>query len=89
MLGSYVGLETIARILPVVGSMATTAPWTSSPSACSPSKAAVCASGSMVSWTLPPLGSVLLSMSTSRVTKSRESSPESTSFCERSMPVWL
>ena len=89
MLGSNVGLETIARTLPVVGSSATTAPFASSPSARSPSYAAVWAAGSMVSSTLPPLGSVLLSMSTSRVTKRRESSPESTSFCERSMPVWV
>ena len=48
-LGSKVGLETIASTLPVLGSSATTAPWTSSPRARSPSKAAVCAAASMLS----------------------------------------
>ena len=47
------------------------------------------AAGSMVSWTLPPLVGLLLSRSTSFVTNSRESSPDSTSFWVRSIPVWL
>ena len=69
------------------GSSATTAPSVPSPSAARPSNAAVWAAGSTVSCTEPPLGSALPIRSTSRVTKSRSSSPESTAFCERSMPV--
>ena len=73
----------------MVGSSATTAPCASPGRASSPSQAAFCAAALTVSWTLPPLGSVLLSRSTRRVTKRRESSPASTEFCERSTPVWL
>ena len=87
-MGSYVGSETFARILPVDGSIATTAPWTPSPSARSPSNAAVWAAGSIVSETWPPSVLLPLTRSTSRVTKSRESSPDSTSFWLCSMPVW-
>ena len=88
LLGSKVGSDTIARILPLRGSSATTAPCTSGPIALRPSYAACWAAGSRVSSTLPPLGAELLTMSTRRVTKSRESSPESTSFWVRSMPAW-
>jgi hypothetical protein len=42
-----------------------------------------------VTCTLPPLELELLKRSTSRVTKSRESAPESTSFWLFSRPVWL
>ena len=73
----------------MLGSSATTAPWTSPGRLRSPSYAAVWAAGSMVSSTLPPLEESLLSRSTSLVTNSSESSPESTSFWDCSIPVWL
>ncbi len=88
-LGSKVGSETIARILPVAGSRATTAPCTSGPSACSPSNAAVWAAGSRVSETLPPSVLLPLMRSTRRVTNNRESLPDSTSFWLCSIPVWV
>ena len=78
--GSYVGEVTIARTLPVDGSSATTEPSTFLPSARSPSYAAVCALGSTVSVTEPPLGWLLPSMSTTRLTNSRGSLPERISF---------
>jgi len=73
----------------VAGSRATTEPLTSPGSADRPAKAASWAAGSIVSWTLPPLPDWLLSRSTSLVTKSSESSPESTEFSERSTALWL
>ena len=73
----------------MLGSSATTEPCTPEPSAPSPSKAAVCAFGSRVSCTRPPCGEALLSRSTSRVTKSRGSSPERTAFWVCSMPDWV
>ena len=76
LLGSYVGLETIARILPVAGSIATTAPLTLVPSLRRPSNAAFCAFGLMVTVTLPPLGSSLPKRSITRLTNSEESLPE-------------
>ncbi len=88
-LGSYVGSDDIARIRPVLGSIATPAAWTPWPRPCRPSNMASCASWSIVSWTLPPLGVELLSRSTRRVTNRTESSPDSTSFCDFSSPVWL
>ena len=89
-MGSYVGSETIARIWPVLGSSATTAPWTPCAEALQARRTRPSARrGSMVSWTLPPLGAELLSRSTRRVTNSRESSPDSTSFWVCSIPVWL
>ena len=78
--GSYVGVVAIARTLPVDGSSATTAPFASLPRARRPSYAAVCALGSTVSETEPPLGWVLLSMSTIRLTNSRGSLPDRISF---------
>ena len=68
------------------GSIATTAPWTSSPSALSPSYAAFCASGSMVRVTLPPLGAWLSARSTTRLTNSLESLPERMEFWVASTP---
>ena len=62
------------------GSSATTAAWVSGPSAWMPSKAAVWAAGSIVSDTEPPSGCLLLSVSTTRLTKKRGSLPESTVF---------
>ena len=79
-MGSYVGELTIASTLPVAGSRATTAPLTSVPSARSPSNAASCTRGLTVSETEPPLGWVLPSMSTTRVTNSRGSLPDRISF---------
>ena len=49
-------------------------------SAASPSAAALCASGSMVSSTLPPLGCSLPTRSITRLTNSRESLPERIAF---------
>src|SRR3954447_12938848 len=89
LLGSYVGSDTIARILPVLGSSATTAPCTSGPSALSWLKAAACAAGLIVSRMLPPLVALPLTRSTSRLTNRVSSSPERKSFCVRSSPVWL
>ena len=88
LFGSKVGVEAIASTRPVVGSSATTAPCASPGRASRPSQAASCAAALAASWTLPPLGSLLLSMSTRRVTNSRESSPASTEFWELSTPVW-
>ena len=85
-LGSYVGELTIASTLPVDGSSATTEPCTFVPSARSPSNAASCALGSMVSATEPPLGWLLPSMSTTRLTNSRGSLPERISFWLDSTP---
>ena len=70
-LGLKVGLETIARILPVRGSIATTAPRTLLPSARSPSYAACCASGSTVRVTLPPFGASLSTRSMTRFDEER------------------
>src|SRR4051794_70691 len=85
-LGLYDGLETIARILPVRGSIATTAPRTLSPNARSPSYAAFCASGSTVRVTLPPLGAWLSTRSITRLTNSEESLPDRMEFCVASTP---
>ena len=73
----------------MLGSIATTAPSTSGPSARSPLYAASCAAGSTVSSTLPPLVALPLTRSTRRFTNSESSSPERKEFCARSRPVWL
>ena len=72
--GSYDGVETTARIFPVVGSIATAAPLLS-PSA---SYAAFCTSGSIVVITLP--GSARLSVIVSMTLFSRVSVPSSRSW---------
>jgi hypothetical protein len=89
LLGSKVGSDTIARILPVLGWIATTAPCTSGPSPRRPSYAAFWAAGSIVSWTLPPLAAVPLTRSTRRLTNRLSSSPERKEFWVRSRPVSL
>ena len=73
----------------MLGSIATTAPSTPAPRALSPSKAAFCAAGLIVSRTLPPLVEVPLTRSTRRLTKSRSSSPDRKLFCDCSSPVSL
>jgi hypothetical protein len=73
----------------VLGSIATTAPCTSEPSALSPSNAAFWAAGLIVSATSPPLVALPLTRSTSRLTNSRSSSPERKEFSVRSTPVSL
>ena len=80
----------LARIRPVLGSIATTDPSPSGPTVDRrESYAASCTSGSMVSRTLPPLLLWFWARSMSRVTKRRSSSPDRMAFCERSIPVWL
>ena len=81
-LGSYDGWLTIASTAPVCGSSATTAPLVFLPSRSRPSAAAFWASGSIVSSTLPPLGCLLDTRSTTRLTNSRLSLPDRTRFCE-------
>lgn len=72
--GSYDGVDTTARIFPVVGSIATAAPFLS-PSA---SNAAFCTAGSIVVITLP--GSARLPVTVSITVFSRRSVPSSRSW---------
>ncbi len=81
--GSYDGLVTRARMAPVVGLRATTAPLRPA----SPFIAAACAAGFRVSVTEPPRGWVPLSRSASRLTNSRLSLPARTGFSACSTPL--
>ena len=75
--GSYDGDDTIARILPVDGSSATTEPLHGPPLQpfCMASQAACCTCGLMVVATLPPRGSRPVKKSASRRPNSRSSEP--------------
>jgi len=75
----------MARILPVDGSRATTAP--DLPSDCSELQAAFCALELIVSWTVAPLRGLLVIMSITLRTASEEELPLSTEFSVFSMPL--
>jgi hypothetical protein len=83
--GSYDGVDTTARMLPVAGSIATTAP--TYPLSFMAEYAACCTAGSSVSWTLPPRGSRPVMRSESWPAMSSGASPDRISFWFRSMPV--
>ncbi len=75
----------MARIAPLFGSIATTAP--DFPLACSALHAAFCALESMVSWTVAPFRGLPVIMSITLRTASWESLPVSSAFWDDSMPV--
>ena len=83
--GSNDGVLAIARIAPVLGLIATTAP--RAPCRRNPRYAARCACGSSVSVTLPPLGGVPVRVSMTRRTNSDSSVPDRIALACASMPV--
>ena len=84
-LGSKLGYEAMARIAPVFGLSATTAPGL--PRVLSAFQAASCALELTVTWTVAPLVVFPVTRSMTFLTSSEESLPDSSEFFAASMPV--